>query len=92
MWPAQRGDRLDIVGAGRPRGWDRDREGVKGITNNVDFSRWGAMPIEKQMIAAIIYWVAYHSQFVVFEGEGCSFRHELMRSSWWDSEAEDFCV
>lgn len=51
------------------------------IATNVDFSRWGTVPTDDQMAAAIIDRVAHHGQLVVFEGESYRLRHALMRTA-----------
>ena len=49
------------------------------ITTNLDLSRWGTVPADDQMAAAIIDRVAHHGHLVVFEGESYRLRHALMR-------------
>lgn len=49
------------------------------ITTNLEFSRWGSVFGDDQMVAAVIGRIVHHGRLVQFRGESYRVRHALMQ-------------
>ena len=49
------------------------------ITTNLEFSRWGSVFGDDQMVAAVIDRIVHHGRLIQFRGESYRVRHVLMR-------------
>lgn len=88
--PAGRGaevPEIDLAGAGRPLELEAPpfsppaaykRQSVV-ITTNLEFSRWGSVLGDDQVVAAVIDRIVHHGRLVQFRDESYRVRHVLMR-------------
>lgn len=49
------------------------------ITTNLEFSRWGSVLGDDQVVAAVIDRIVHHGRLVQFRDESYRVRHVLMR-------------
>lgn len=49
------------------------------ITTNLEFSKWGSVFTDDQMVSAMIERLAHHGHLLVFEGESYRMKHAPMK-------------